>query len=114
MSTNRKVTTTDILFSSGGGATAKRHDGSVIAIVDPNNSSYNKITALHEFFGHGRPLSIESPNNIHNADDAILFENLVWRLLGEPHNQRNGSNHGNRVRTASKIPNYNTALPSFR
>lgn len=80
------------------------------ALSGTTNKKYDETTALHEFFGHARPKSIETATVKHNEEDAILFENLVWRLLGKPEKQRNGSDHSK----GKIIPNYNTSLPSFR
>ena len=104
----------EILFAYAGGLTTKDSNGAIYVAIDPTNPKYQKTFALHEFFGHGRPLSIESPDSKHNEDDAVLFENLAWRLLGEPDKQRDGSDHGPNAKDKIKITDYKTALPSFR
>jgi len=104
-------TSSELLALSGSGGTAK-YNGGTASFLDTTSPKYDEATALHEFFGHGRPVSIESPSTKHNQDDAILFENLVWRLLGKPEKQRKGDDHGPVPRKI--IPNYTTALPSFR
>ena len=105
------LTSSELLALSGSGGTAK-YNGGTASFLDTTSPKYDEATALHEFFGHGRPVSIESPSTKHNQDDAILFENLVWRLLGKPEKQRKGDDHGPVPRKI--IPNYTTALPSFR
>ncbi|MBD0726695.1 hypothetical protein B6A10_16105 [Flavobacterium sp. L1I52] len=80
-------------------------------MVDINNSNYNQTIALHEFFGHGRPLSIQSPGNVHDPGDAIRFENLVWRLIGEPNKQNDGRYHDDN--NGVPMTDY-TSLPTFR
>jgi hypothetical protein len=105
------LTSKELLFVWGSGATIANNGGTA-SFLDTTSPFYNEVTALHEFFGHGRPKSIETASTKHNQEDAILFENLVWRLLGKPEKQRNGNDHGNEPRRI--IPNYTTALPSFR
>lgn len=109
INTGDGFTSRELLDLWGGGITAK-YNGTIVSALDTTHPFYDESKGLHEFFGHGRPLSIETATTIHNQDDAILFENLVWRLLGKPERQRNGEDHYQR----KIIPNYNTALPSFR
>jgi hypothetical protein len=113
MSSGDGLTSSELLVLWGSGVTAK-YNGGTASFLDTTSPKYDEATALHEFFGHGRPISIESPSTKHNQDDAILFENLVWRLLGKPEKQRNGIDHGDRVKTNIPIPNHTTTLPSFR
>ncbi|MFH6991773.1 hypothetical protein [Flavobacterium sp. FlaQc-48] len=103
------LTSSELLAFWRSGATTA-YNGGTASFLDTTSNYYDEATALHEFFGHGRPVSIESPSTKHNPDDAILFENLVWRLLGKPDKQKNGKNHDKFI----VIPNYTTALPSFR
>jgi hypothetical protein len=101
-------TLNELIGDKGAGGTAKGTNV-VISLIRTYWSSYNEVIPLHEFFGHGRPLSIETPTSLHNQDDALLFENLVWRLLGMPENQRDGHDHANEQLLKDK-----SALPSFR
>lgn len=104
------ITSTNLLMLFGGGATVKTTDG-IISVLDTTNKNYDEVTALHEFFGHGRPLSTETANTKHDKGDAIRFENLVWRLLGKPNNQRDGSDHGDQngvpMTDSKDLPKFN-------
>ncbi len=95
----------------GAGATAKGNNV-VLSVVGTYWSSYNEVIPLHEFFGHGRPVSMETPTTPHDLGDAIRFENLVWRLLGKPENWRDGKEH-NIIDKSKPIENPR-GLPSFR
>ncbi|MEL1242234.1 hypothetical protein [Flavobacterium flavipallidum] len=105
------LTSTELLEFWKSGATMN-YNGETLSVLDTSSSLYNEAIGLHEFFGHGRPSLMATATNEHNQDDAILFENLVWRLLGKPEKQRSGIDHGPKPRKI--IPNYTTALPSFR
>lgn len=105
------LTSKELLNMYSGGATAKLY-GTIISALDTTSPKYDEVTALHEFFGHGRPLSIETSTYQHDEKDAILFENMVWRLLGQPGKQRNGFDHGKQPRQI--VPNHTTAFPTFR
>lgn len=87
----------ELMFRHGSGLTIKNtNKGTIKSIIYTKGRDFNSVISLHGFFGHRRPLSIESPVNIHDSGDAVRFENLVWRLLGEPNRQNDGSKHANK------------------
>jgi len=61
----------------------------------------------HEVFGHGRSMALGRADGQHV--DAIQVENLILRVMGRGHIQRDGSNHGQ----GTKISNA-SAIPSFK
>ncbi len=108
----------------GGSYTNVDGSGSLSLIVEDDKSPadyYNSLEqkyvsnpggrcniALHEIIGHGRSLSVgRGAENQH--EDAILFENLLLRVMGYSHIQRDGSDHGTRVKITEP-----QKLPAFR
>ncbi len=104
------LTSSELLALWGSGATTA-YNGGIFSFLDTTSPKYNETIALHEFFGHGRPKSIESPTAKHDQGDAIRFENLVWRLLGKPEKQNDGSKHADQRGIPMTDPQ---ALPTFR
>ena len=108
LTTMGSMTVGFVLRFNGGGATAE-HDGGTYSAVNFNDGEYRQgVTSLHEIFGHGRPIS---QGRLGTTDeDAIRFENMVWRLLNMPGNQRDGRNHGQRdgipLEDYTDLPNY--------
>ncbi|MDR2474368.1 MAG: hypothetical protein LBD45_00785 [Bacteroidales bacterium] len=106
-----------------GNQTAPMNDGSISAVVldsefptDYYNSQTKSqtknpagmcIIVLHEIIGHGRSLSV-GRGDANQHEDAILFENLLLRIMGYPHIQRTGEDHGTKVKlfNASKKPEF--------
>ena len=57
------------------------------------NPAGNSIITLHEVIGHGLSLSL-GRGNANQHEDAILFENLLLRIMGYDDIQRDGTDHG--------------------
>jgi hypothetical protein len=107
----------------GGSQTVKTKNGTYSLIVEDSkgasdyfNSSSQKYvsnpagretTTLHEVFGHGRSLSV-GRGDAHQHIDAISLENQVLRVMGHSTIQRDGTDHGTRVKISepSKKPGY--------
>ncbi len=64
-------------------------------------------TTGHEVFGHGRSLAL-GRGDANQQQDAIRLENLILRVMGQGGIQRDGTDHGTRVKVenTSKLPGY--------
>ena len=68
-------------------------DGQQKKVAVPNPAGLPVIT-LHEIIGHGRSLSL-GRGDASQHEDAILFENLLLRVMGYGDIQRDGGDHTN-------------------
>ena len=99
--TGNGVDTNTFLGGGRGGGATVVYNGGTHSIVGTYISNYDQVvTPLHEVFGHGRPISLGRLSS--QDEDAIRFENMVWRILKMPLKQRDGSDHGSRT---TPLPN---------
>lgn len=93
------------LLNRGGGITVPTSQGTYSAVVNATNPHLNSraVTAGHEIFGHGRPISLD--RSIFQNQDAIQTENLILRLMGIPL-INDGTSHGGYLNNATSLPNF--------
>ena len=113
-----------VISSQGGSVTKRTEDGTFSLIVDDAGSASDyfntktqkavvkpggrELATGHEVLGHGRSLAT-GRGNANQHKDAIQMENLIIRVMGHGDIQRNGTDHGTKVKIndASKRPSFN-------
>jgi RHS repeat-associated protein len=110
-------------FILGGSQTVQTKNGSYSLIIEDSKSATDYVdtktgnyvanplgregTTGHEVFGHGRSLAL-GRGDANQQQDAIRLENLILRVMGQGGTQRDGTDHGTRVKVEnpSKLPGY--------
>jgi len=79
----------------GGAGTVLTGKGTHTIIQTGGTSNSREVATGHEIFGHARPLDLKRLGSSHI--DAVKTENLIHRVMGNPSNQINGTEHGPRT-----------------
>jgi RHS repeat-associated protein len=95
-----------VVGSIGGGGTVKTKNGTHTIIQEGSTATTRDITSGHELFGHGRSLMLGRESTQHI--DAVRTENLIHRVMGNPSQQIDGSQHftGAKIIDPQKIPEF--------
>lgn len=96
-----------VVGNLGGGATVKTKKGTHSIIQENIISKSREVTTGHELLGHGRSLSLGRLSSQHA--DAVQMENLIYRVIGLPDKQTDGTNHADKskVENSKALPGYN-------